>query len=371
MPLRAHAGCPLLVLLLALGCSHGEPFAVEDQSRDTPFASTPPVRLTFNDGDDRTAAWLPDQSGIIYSSERLDAVDHDRCLLVLPPGGGSVTRAACQDAVAHEDTTDRFEAPAVNAEGRIVFLRAVSTIGLQKGPAMHLMLGRADDPAAAAPVTIVPYFASSGKTHFNVSHTQWLGPNRFVYLAEDLFYQGSTFLPDTFSTGLEIVRGDIAGESVTLTVVAGTELASSVAAGPDDDTIFFTLGGDSRVLRQSLATGERTVVHDFGGGLIARDVQVRGNTLVAIVGRSVLFQFEEAHGWVQRDEGGDLYVVNLATGATGVVSLAETLFRRPALSPDGRFIVVEASPFAPVHVGPDSDFNAPNHRPDLWLFDLQ
>ena len=38
---------------------------------------------------------------------------------------------------------------------------------------------------------------------------------------------------------------------------------------------------------------------------------------------------------------------------------------------DGRFIVVEASPFAPVHVGPDSDFNAPNHRPDLWLFDLQ
>ena len=357
--------------LLALACAHGEPFAVEDQSRDGPLLATPPVRLTYNDGDDRTAAWLPDQSGILYSSERLDRLDHDRCLLVLPPAGGSVRRSNCEDAVAHEDSTDRFEAAAVNADGRIVFLRAVSTIGLQKGPALHLMLGSVDDPAAAAPVTIVPYFASSGKTHFHVSHTQWLGPDRFVYLAEDLFYQGSTFLPDTFSTGLEIVRGDIAGEAVTLTVVAGTELASSVAAGPDEDTIYFTLGGDSRVFRQSLSTGERTVLHDFGTGNIARDVQVRGSTLVAIVGRSVLFQFEEAHGMVQRDEGGDLYVVNLASGSTQSVSLEETLFRRPALSPDGRFVVVEASPFAPVHVGPDSEFNAPNHRPDLWLFDLQ
>lgn len=358
-------------IALALACSHGEPFAVEDQSRDTPFSSTPPVRLTFNDGDDRTAAWLPDQSGIIYSSERLDAIDHDRCLLVLPPGGGSVRRAACADA-AHEDSTDRFESPAVSPEGRIVFLRAVSTIGLQKGPAMHLMLGSIEDPAAAAPMTIVPYFASSGKTHYNVSRLQWLGAERFVYLAEDLFYQGSTFLPDTFSTGLEIGLGEIVGgDALALTVVPGTELASSVAAGPDDDTIFYTLGGDSRVYRQLLSTGERTVLHDFGAGNIARDVQVRGNTLVAVVGRSVLFQFEDAHGWVQRDEGGDLHVVNLAAGSTQSVSLEATLFRRPALSPDGRFIVVEASPYAPVHVGPDSDFNATNHRPDLWLFDLQ
>jgi hypothetical protein len=363
----------LAAFMLALAaCGHSEPFDTEDQSRDVPFSSQPPVRLTFNDGDDRTPAWLPDQSGIIYSSERLDAPDHDRCLLVLPPTGGSVRRSICERAVAHEDTTDRFESPAVSPDGLILFLRATSTIGLQKGPALHLMLGTIAGPVAAGPLTIVPYFASSGKTHFNLSHTQWLGPARFVYLGEDLFYQGSTFFPDTFATGLEIVRGDIVGgDAVGLTVVPGTELASSVAAGPDEDTILFTVGGDSRVFRQSLATGERTVLHDFAGAGIARDVQLRGNTLVAVVGRSVLFQFEEAHDWVQRDEGGDLYVVDLVTGAERVYSLETTLFRRPALSPDGRFIVVEASPFAPVHVGPESDFNAPNHRPDLWLFDLQ
>jgi hypothetical protein len=36
-----------------------------------------PRRLTFNLGDDRTPSWLPDGSGIIYSSEREDRPDHD------------------------------------------------------------------------------------------------------------------------------------------------------------------------------------------------------------------------------------------------------------------------------------------------------
>jgi hypothetical protein len=219
-------------------------------------------------------------------------------------------------------------------------------------------------------VTIVPYAAPGGRTHGNVSHLQWLSPTRLVYLGEDLFYQGSSFLPDTFSTGLEIVRLETDPQPV-LHVVPGTEYASSVAAGGDEDTIVYTLGGDARVFTQSLSTGAVTVLHDFGAAGVARDVQLRGSTLVAIVGRSVLFQFEEAHGWVQRDEGGDLHIVDLAAGTAVVHAREETLFRRPALSPDGSSIVVEASPFAPVHVGPESDFNATNHRPDLWLFDLQ
>src|SRR5690606_11432235 len=213
--------------------------------------------------------------------------------------------------------------------------------------------------------------APSGITHNFVSHIQWLGPDRLVYLAQDLFYQGSTFFPDTFTTGLEIMRGEVSGSTLELSVVPGTTHASSVAAGGSDDTIILTLGGDSRVYRQSLSTGERTVLHDFGDAGIARDAQLHGNTLVAIVGRSVLFQFEDAHGWVQRDEGGDLHVVNLETGTSVVHSLGETLFRRPAIAPDGTRVVAEASPFAPGRVGRRSAYRATNPRPDLWLFDLQ
>lgn len=360
----------ITAMLTLSACGHEAPFTPESPHVTGPRTTISPIRLTYSDGDDRTPAWMPDGSAIIYSSERIDLGDADRCLNLLPAGGGAVTRQLCARGYRQEDSTHRFEAPAVNATGTIAFLRAVSTIGLQKGPAMHLMIGTVDDPAVASPVTIVPYAAPSGKTHGNVSHLTWLSPTRLVYLGGDLFYQGSTFLPDTFTTGLEIVRLETAA-SFDISIVPGTEYASSVAAGGDEDTIVYTLGGDSRVYSQSLSTGAVAVLHDFGAAGIARDVQLRGNTLAAVVGGSVLFQLEEFHGWVQRDEGGDLHIVDLATGTSVVHSREDVLFRRPAIAPDGASLVVEVSPFAPVHVGPDSEFNATNHRPDLWLFELQ
>ncbi|HEX6644172.1 MAG TPA: hypothetical protein VF037_05820 [Gemmatimonadales bacterium] len=365
-----RAAAALLLLLAA--CSHEAPFTPADPHVQGPLTSTPPIRLTYNDGDDRTAAWLPDGSAIVYSSERVDLPDADRCLRFMPAGGGAVFREVCPAGPDQSDSTHRFEAPAVSASGRIAFLHVASLVGFQKSSFMHLVLGSLDDPAAALPVTNVPYFVpGSGRTHGHVSHAQWLSDTRLVFLGENLFYQGSTFFPDTFTTGLEVMRGEVTGETLTLSLVPGTEYASSVAAGGDEDTIVYTLGGDSRVFRQSLSTGEVAVVHDFGAAGIARDVQIRGTTLVAIVGGSVLFQFEEAHGWVQRDEGGMLHIVNLATGEAVVPTLPGTLFRRPALSPDGSRLVVEGSPDVPVHVGPQSDYNATNHRPDLWLIELQ
>jgi hypothetical protein len=82
----------------------------------------------------------------------------------------------------------------------------------------------------------------------------------------------------------------------------------------------------------------------------------------------VLYRFEDAHGYVQRDEGGDLAFVDLGTGAASVFSTDTVLFRHPAISPDGSRVVVEVQPYAPVHAEAVSDFNAPNHRADLWLF---
>ena len=359
----------LAVVAAALACSHGEPFTPADQGTDAPFASGSPRRLTFSPADDRTPAWLPDGSGIIYSSERTDRRDADRCLRILPPEGGRVTRTLCNTIEVYDDSTDRYESPAVSTDGRILFLRAISWIGLQKGPQLRLMLGRIEDPVSAVEVTRVPYAAPNGRVHSHVSQIRWLDATRFVYLAEELFYEGSTFFPDTFTTGRDIMRGEVTGETAVLDIVPGTTDASGVAVGDDGDTIYFTLGGDSRVYRRSLSTGEQSVIHDFGE--IARDVQVHGNTLVAIVGRSVFWSDEAAHGWTQRDEGGDLVVVDLVTGAVTRHAYAETLFRRPAISPAGDRVVVEASPFAPPHITADSDFNATNHRPDLWLFDLQ
>ena len=380
--MRNGFGLLAVVAGTLVGCRHGEPFTPADQGTDGPFTTGSPRQLTYSPGDDRTAAWLPDGSGIIYSSERLDRRDADRCLQILPPEGGSIRRTICNPVAVYDDSTDRYESPAVSTGGRIAYLRAISWIGLQKGPQLRLMLGRIEDPASAVEVTRVPYLATNGKTHSNVAQIRWLSPSRFVYLAEELFYEGSTFYPDTFTTGRDIVHGEVAGETATLTVVHGTDDASSVDVGDDDDTIYFTLGGDSRVYQRSLSTGAQSVIHDFGD--IVRDVQVNATTIVAVVGRSTPFScaseprgntvawvLEAAHGWVQRDEGGDLVIVDRNSGAETRLAECETLFRRPALSPDGRRVVVEVSPFAPAHLIADSDYNATNHRPDLWLIDLQ
>lgn len=360
----------VLLGLLPAGCDHSRPFENRDPRVTGPRDSVFPIRLTYNLGDDRTATWLPDGSGILYSSERLDHPDHDRCLALLPPGGGAVQSLVCNEAPTFEDSTDVYEAPALSADGRIAYLYRVSRIGRQKQGTAELRGAQAGDPTHGQTITPLPYLAPSGRLHSSVGYIHWAGPSTLVYLGELVTYEGSTFFPDTIVSGLDVIQVELGGGAPVFRRVPGTDYASSVAPGETGDVIYYTLGGDSRVYRQFLSTGERSVAHDFGVGQIARDVQVGGGRLVAVVGRSVLFRLETANGYVQRDEGGDLHVVDLESGAEQVFSRGDVLFRRPVISPAGDRFVAEASPYAPVHAEPESEFNATNHRPDLWLFEL-
>ncbi|HVX87461.1 MAG TPA: hypothetical protein VG940_00935, partial [Gemmatimonadales bacterium] len=202
---------------------------------------------------------------------------------------------------------------------------------------------------------------------------RWTARDRFVFLGVLEFFQGSTFYPDTFFTGQQIVEGHLVDDLTTdFTVVPGTDWASSVAVGDDSTAIYYTLGGDSLVYRRDLVSGVVDTVHNFGTGRVVRDVSVRGTTLAAVVGDSVIFSYEAAHdGMVQRDEGGGLAVVDLTTGVERTYSLSPTkLFRHPEISPDGTLLAVEVQPYAVPTLAVLSDFNADNHRADIWLFSL-
>ena len=364
------AAALVLIAAAAAACDHSKPFAAGEPDDRGPFAPGSAARVTFNVADDRTVSWLPDGSGFIYSTEREDRADHDRCLAIQPPGGGTVMRYACHRVPGYDDTTDVWESPAVNRDGGVAYLRVTSRIGRQKRDFAEIVLAPLDDPTDATTIVAIPYTATDGRLHTSAAEIRWLAPDRFVYLAQRLIFQGSTFFPDTFVTGLGIMEVDLSAGAARR-LVPGTLWASSVSAGDDGDTIYYTIGGDSRVYSQSLATGAVAVIHDFGDAGIARGAQVRGNRLVAIVGGSVLFQDEGVLEMVQRDEGGNIYVADLSSGSqTLLAAYSETLFHRPAISPDGEGVVVEAAPWAPVHVGPSSEFNAPNHRHDIWHFDL-
>jgi hypothetical protein len=144
-------------------------------------------------------------------------------------------------------------------------------------------------------------------------------------------------------------------------IVPGTSTATSVWPSADGTTVYYTLGGDSRVLQQVLNTGAVSPLFDFGALGIARDVVVRDSTLVAIVGGAVTWAPEptlQSQEFVQRDGGGVLFHVNLNSGVVTPLSTLPFLVRHPALAPDGRWIAAEVRT------------PAPTMPTDLYLFEV-
>ena len=354
--------CLLLVGTLA-ACTHSEPFTPGTYTPGGPFTTGPLRRLTFNTGTDRTPAWLPDGSAILYSLERQDQVVPDRCLAVLPSVGGTLRALICNTDAQSADSVDAFEWFAVAPDGRLAYLRA-STMDVPSAhasPPDHeaVVLALVSVPVATAELQETPYLAPSGISHTSAAYIRWLGDSALVYVGQDVRYPHSfpgspTY--DTIKTGLEIVTLDLRGATPVVAVVPGTDQASSVAVGATADTIYFTKNGDSRVYRYAFSSGQTAVAHDFGAAGIARDIQIVGARLVAVVGGPVIDSVDPFIGRIQVDSGGRLFLANLLTATDSMVVADTTMrFRRPALSPDGRRVAAEVVTI---------------NRSDLWLVEL-
>src|SRR3954469_19028055 len=91
--------CVLLTAMLA-ACDHSTPFHSGEYGPEGPLLLGFPTRLTFNPGQDLVPNWMAGDT-IVYTAERIDRADHDRCLAFLPGGntgsggGGAVSRYNC------------------------------------------------------------------------------------------------------------------------------------------------------------------------------------------------------------------------------------------------------------------------------------
>jgi hypothetical protein len=362
---------PLAVVgsaLLALACGHTDPFGTPPFTTEQPFDPTPPVQLTLNQGADRSPSWLPDGSGIIYSSQQLGRPDTDVCLAELPPTGGSQRRLVCDLSRLGSDTNNAIESPVVAADGRLAFLKAASSIGGTNPFRERLVVAPGLDAANATEVQAVPYTPPGEPARSGVQALRWLDPTHLIFVGGlAAIRRACAFcVLDTIATGFKVDVLDLAGGTVP-SPLAGTEQASGVALGQSADEIYFTLSGDTRVYRRAISTGETAVAHDFGSAGIARDVHVVGGKLAAVVGGRVSFSVDSLLGPVQWDSGGVVHVVDLATDADVALAPGSRLYRRPALAPGADQLVVEGYPLIITPTFPTPDTTV-SRAGDIFLF---
>jgi hypothetical protein len=338
----------LLALWGLAGCGHTEPFAHQDFGTDAPFDPTPPIRITLNTGHDRRAAWTPDGSAILYSTQLEGTRDHDICLAVLPPTGGRQRNLTCDLTGDSKNLTESFESAAAAQDGRLAFVAGTGAIGLAAPELQQLSLATLADPAARTPLLTIPYTIPGHRTHGGISQVQWLGPTRLLFLGEAVSIASLCLgcQRDTIRSGLDAVWLDVMAPGGTPQAVPGTDNASGVSPGVSEDELYYTLGGDTRVYRQVLSSGTVSVAYDFGAAGIARDVHVVGSRMAAIVGGRVHFTIDPSLGPTQWDSGGIVHLVSLTDGTDLTLDdpTQTGLFRRPRISPDGSQIVVERNP---------------------------
>ena len=289
----------------------------------------------------------------------------------MPAAGGSIVRQICNRAPAADDSVNAYSAAAATPDGRFAYVRATADIGFGWPLAprfRELVLASLSDPLRVTVLESFPVSAPDGQSFDEAAQVRWLDDQSLVYLGQTVRYlAGCAFCPpDTLTIGVEIARLDLGGAAPILTVLPGTDSASSVTTA-GSDTVYFTLYNDSRVHRLALGSGARDVAHDFGpgGGAVARDVQVAGTRLVAVVGGSVQHGVDPVQGLVARDHGGDIHVVDLSSGADLPLAVPGLLFRHLALDPGGRIVIAQGSPIT-VN-GADTTFSA---LTDLWRFEL-
>jgi len=81
--------------MMLTGCGHSDPFTTTAPGNQGPFDDLLPTRLTFSADSDLTPAWSADGSRLFYTFAVPADPDHDRCVGVLPGGGGSRVAEKC------------------------------------------------------------------------------------------------------------------------------------------------------------------------------------------------------------------------------------------------------------------------------------
>lgn len=380
-PSRPSVSVAAILLLLLTACSHSDPFTPHDSSLTEPFVAGLPIRLTYNPGANVMPAWNADGTRIIYAfSDAESRQQNDQCLGILPAAGGTLTRRICNAAPFAGDSTDTFSWPAVSPGGRLAYIRASRPVSARNDLSSRLVYGPLETPGSFSTVRTIPFQAGNGFFYSGAADLAWLAEDRMAFLGlTDTSVLPCPGVPGclfiSIRSGHDVLLADISGDNVSVTPVSGTTWATSVAAAPGEDQIYFTLAGSTRVFQKGLPDGAASTVYDFGATGIVRDVQAAAGQLVAIVG-GVVRVFDDGGNPIQQDSGGRLFLLDVAAGTARELPKPATIFRNPAIAPDGSSVVAEAyhltiTSRVAVEGQPPVADTLVTGTPELWEFPLR
>ncbi len=326
----------LAAALFLVACEHAQPFGAPDLGPTQPFSTTFPRRLTFNPLGDVQPAWLPGDSGIIYSLSAGGPANL-HCLGILPPEGGRPVQTFCHPATFGGDSTTALWLPAAGGAGSLAYVREVSPVGALTPDSTSLVLASVSAPDPGRVLLALPYTAPDGTLQTGLRDLHWLDAGTLVFLGGTTAYSYPPYPWDTTFTPIEVMRLSVAGAATAPTAVPGTVNATSLATDAQG-ALYYTLAGDSRVYRLPQGAPSASAWFDFGATGIPTRIGVAGNTLVALVDTAV-------------------YRVSVGTGSLAAVALpAAMAVQDVALSASGTRLVVAGS-----------QAGAP---PDLWLLEV-
>lgn len=337
-------------LLLTLACSHSEPFAPPDHSSSEPFAAGSPLRLTYGGG--TRPAWLDDDR-IIYSFRSAEhsngrSSTPDQCLGILPATGGRRLRSICNTSAFEGDTLDVQTEPAPEpGTDRLAFLRGRLSVGVGAG-LTNFVVG----PIDAAPDGTVlqsAIFNSSDGFMMESGLLRWLAPDTLIFLGADdgIFTPCDTCDPVVIRRWKDAFRLPASGGG-TAQIIPGTRFATSATPAGSPGQIYVTFANDTRLLLLDLASGALTTVADFGPDRIVRDADYASGRIAVIVGGAVAPGLDDSGDPLQGDDrGGELDLVDAATGTVTPLPNGQLLFRRPRFRSDGLALVAEGSSYQP------------------------
>ncbi len=320
--------------LLSAACGHSEPFGTAPTGSGGPFSTGTPIRLTYNSGTDSAASWTEDGKGLIYLYSP-GGGNGDRCIGLIPPGGGTQGWQLCDSRTDRADSAKSFSAPALASNGRLIYLQALARRGRVAPDQTLLWLADSATPFVRRAVISFPTNIG-GRGISWLSDAQWVATDDFVARAGDFSVgRDSGGAPlDTTITAVSLVRGTITASGATLALIAGTEDAPFHALAEAGASVVL-MRDNTTVLRVATTGGTPTIVATLPAAGLVTGIGCRGSECVVTL---AVDRVLPATGLDTR-----FYRVRLATNTIQEVRVEAGLWAGPLIAPTGGDVVVQSS----------------------------